>query len=158
MTTVPSLRPATDRDDAFLQRLYATTRAEEMAGTGWSAAQQREFLQAQFAARQKSYRAQFHGADWSVLTVHSRTVGAMIVHRTAAEIRLVDIALLPGHRGQGMGSALLENLKTEAARTDRPLRLSVLKSNPARRLYERMGFGPVGFDGEYIRFEMNMPK
>ncbi|QTD94255.1 hypothetical protein J4G50_19415 [Burkholderia anthina] len=39
-----------------------------------------------------------------------------------------------------MGEAVLRELLTEAAREHVPVSLSVLHGNPARRLYERLGF------------------
>jgi ribosomal protein S18 acetylase RimI-like enzyme len=83
--------------------------------------------------------------------------GAMIVARTEREIRLVDIALLPDYRGAGLGGVLLNRLQVEARTTGRPLRLSVHQSNRARRLYERLGFSPVGMTADYIRMEWRAP-
>jgi GNAT superfamily N-acetyltransferase len=59
----------------------------------------------------------------------------------------VSIAVLSGHRGQGIGTALLNALR-DAARADgiARLSLSVERDNPAYRLYERVGFRPVGHD------------
>ena len=55
----------------------------------------------------------------------------------------MGIALLPGYRGRGIGTALLGRL-IEAARTSYPaLALSVSAHNPAKRLYERLGFEVV---------------
>ncbi len=68
----------------------------------------------------------------------------MVVNRTAAEILLVDIALLPGHRNNGIGTALLQRLSGEAAASRKPLRLSVIKGHRASRLYQRAGFTKIG--------------
>jgi ribosomal protein S18 acetylase RimI-like enzyme len=65
--------------------------------------------------------------------------------------------IFPAHRGAGIGRHLLETLQFDAAHARRPLRLSVRKSNPARRLYERLGFSPIGFAGDYIRMEWTPP-
>ena len=56
------------------------------------------------------------------------------------EIRIIDIALLTLYRNAGIGSGLIEDLLAEAAATGRPVRLQVVRSNPALELYERMGF------------------
>jgi len=67
--------------------------------------------------------------------------GAVQIDRIPEEIRLVDIALLPGFRQRGIGSAILALLIEEANRSALPLALTVSKSNArARRLYERCGF------------------
>ena len=54
----------------------------------------------------------------------------------------LSMALFPGHRGRGVGTALLDRMLTAAG--DAPVSLSVSLENPARRLYERAGFRPVG--------------
>ena len=60
----------------------------------------------------------------------------------------LSMALLPGHRGRGLGTALLRHLLDRADREHDAVSLSVSLSNPARRLYERFGFqavaGPAG--------------
>ena len=56
----------------------------------------------------------------------------------------LSMALVPGHRGRGIGTALLRRLLAEAARESRAVSLSVSASNPALRLYERFGFDAVG--------------
>jgi predicted GNAT family acetyltransferase len=66
----------------------------------------------------------------------------------------VDIALTPPYRGRGLGTRLLRGLIAEAEQSGRPLSLHVETHNPARRLYERLGFRPAGDSGEvYLRME-----
>jgi len=56
----------------------------------------------------------------------------------------VATAVLPGYEGRGLGTRLLTCL-VDAARGMYPaLALSVRHDNPARRLYERLGFVTVG--------------
>jgi ribosomal protein S18 acetylase RimI-like enzyme len=50
------------------------------------------------------------------------------------------IAVLPAHRGKGVGEQLLRELLDAARGTLRAVSLSVRADNPARRLYERIGF------------------
>lgn len=84
---------------------------------------------------------------------HDRPIGRLYVDRRADEIRVVDIALLPEHRRQGIGSALLENILAEAAAAHKPVRIHVEKFNPALRLYQRLGFHQVRDTGVYFLME-----
>lgn len=59
----------------------------------------------------------------------------------------VSIALLPGWRGRGIGSELLIALLAYADVRYSAVSLSVDPANPARRLYERLGFEQVGANG-----------
>ncbi len=66
-----------------------------------------------------------------------------------ADVPELAIATVPDRRGTGLGGALLRALVTAAARSGAPaLSLSVRRDNPARRLYARHGFVPVGRVGE----------
>ena len=69
------------------------------------------------------------------------------VDRTADEILVIDISLLPEFRNQGIGSALLQGVLGEAAEANRAVRLSVMNGNPAQRLYQRLGFVQIGESG-----------
>ncbi len=89
-----------------------------------------------------------------VAEVNGEPVGAAWVRRWPSSDRgygFVDqatpelsMALLPGHRGRGIGTALLRRLLAEAARDSEAVSLSVSESNAALRLYERFGFAVVG--------------
>lgn len=55
----------------------------------------------------------------------------------------LGIAVLPAHRGRGVGSALLTRLLEAARAQYDSVSLSVSSHNPAVRLYERLGFQRV---------------
>ena len=75
------------------------------------------------------------------------------VDRGPVEIRILDIALLPEYRGRGIGTAMLEELLTEARESGVPVRMHVERSNPAQSLYTRLGFEPVEERGLYYLLE-----
>ena len=59
----------------------------------------------------------------------------------------VSIAVLPGHRGKGVGTQLLNELRRRARDQGvRRLSLSVERDNAAYGLYERLGFQAIGRD------------
>lgn len=135
-----ALRPIGPDDLVFLSQVYASTRREELAPLGWSAAQQAAFLGQQFAAQHHHYTTHYAGASFQVILVRGQTAGRLYVARWPAEIRIVDIALLPEFRGAGVGSRLLAGLLAEADRAGAAVSIHVEKHNPALRLYERLGF------------------
>ena len=134
------LRPVTREDDAFLFTLYASTRARELAAWGWSPAQQDVFLRMQYQAQSRHYAARYPAEGHTLIEVDGQPVGRQWLARTEAEVWLVDLALLPSHRGQGLGTRLLGAIQEEAARARVPVRLHVTRDNPALRLYARHGF------------------
>jgi GNAT superfamily N-acetyltransferase len=151
--SLPIYRQAAPRDEAFLFRLYVTTRADELAGTGWPAAQQAQFLRSQYTARQSSYRATFPRPEIQIASIGPAPVGAVIVHRSDEEMRVVDIAFLPAYRGKGYGTAWLRDRQAEARTAGKPLRLHALKQSRAVILYLRLGFAPAGENGLYLKME-----
>jgi ribosomal protein S18 acetylase RimI-like enzyme len=75
------------------------------------------------------------------------------VHRGESEIRIVDIALLPDYRGNGIGTALLRDLFSEADAAGKTVTIHVERFNPALRLYERLGFALAEDKGVYLFLE-----
>jgi GNAT superfamily N-acetyltransferase len=142
------LRAVEEADGPFLRRLYALSRPE-LALAGWSADQLESFLAMQFSARERHYREWFPAADDLLVLLDGQPVGRLCVDRGAAEIRIVDVALLPEHQGSGIGSALLSGLQEEAAVAGVPLALQVEAGNPAANLYGRLGFVIDAGDGVY---------
>lgn len=62
-------------------------------------------------------------------------------------VNIHDLAVLPGHRGAGIGKALLGAVETEALKRGAcKITLEVLTGNPARHLYAREGFGDYQLD------------
>ncbi len=143
------LRAAQHEDEAFLLQVYASTRAEEMALVPWTNEQKAAFLRFQFQAQRSGYQASFPAAQNWVILREDASVGRMIVQDGDGEILLIDIALLPEYRGQGMGTALITELMARAAGQHKALRLHVETFNPALKLYERLGFVKTGEMGVY---------
>lgn len=139
------LRPATDDagDLAFLCALYASTRAEELAPVPWPDDVKTAFLRSQFEAQHVHYHQHYAGANFDVIMLNKTPIGRLYVHRTPNEFRLMDIALLPEYRNQGIGSALIEAVLAEADAAGIFVGLHVERFNPAYRLYTRMGFVEV---------------
>ena len=142
------LRPATAADAAFLQRVYASTRADELALTDWDVMQREAFVEMQHRAQATHYRAHWPDARQSVLvaTVNRarQDVGRLWLHLRADAIHVLDIAVLAEFRSLGIGSACLLDLMAKAGASDRAVTVSVETANPARRWYDRLGFVPVG--------------
>ena len=149
MTTAPDLRLRFElpSDEAFLMRLFASTRSAELAilrgptgESGGLSPAQEVFLRVQVRAQTLGYKAAYPQAVWQIVLVGEEPVGRLIVDRGGDAIQLVDIAFLAEHRGRGLGTALLTSLLDEAAKEGRRVRLSVVRGNPAAQLYLRLGF------------------
>jgi ribosomal protein S18 acetylase RimI-like enzyme len=137
-------------DAPFLKRVYASTRAEELALTGWSDEQKAQFCAAQFSAQDTYYREHYPTAQFCVIEHDGRAAGRLYVDRWENEIRVMDITLLPEHRRAGLGTKLLRELQDEAAAAGKSLSIHVEKFNPALGLYQRLGFQVREDKGVYV--------
>ena len=141
-----TLRPERDDDLDFLRRLYASTRADELAPLDWSVDVKDHFLRSQFEAQHSFYLEHFRESRFDVIEQAGVAIGRLYVARWPDDIRIIDIALMPEHRGRGLGGGILEALLDEAAAAGKSVSLQVEIYNPALRLYERLGFKSKGED------------
>ncbi len=133
--TAPSLRPATPADRAWVWRLKKITMRAYVVQTWglWDDAFQRSHFQ-----------TNFEPANLEVIMVGGRDVGYLQCERARHEIFLANISVEPSFQNRGLGSAVIRELQAQAAATRLPIRLQVLKTNPAaRRLYARLGFSVI---------------
>jgi len=143
------LREATPEDQPFLLEVYASTRIDELAGTGWTDDQKRAFIEMQFFTRERTYPR----VDNRIIVLDGRPIGRILVDRGETAIVLRDIALLTEYRNAGIGSRLIQDLIKEATAAQKSITLHVVSTSPAVRLYERLGFRRTGPEGAYL--EMN---
>lgn len=137
----------------FLLHLYASTREGELAHVPWTPEQKMAFLRQQFDAQHSHYQEHYAGAAFDLLSVDGRPAGRLYVARWKDTLRIVDIALMPEFRGRGIGTALVTELFAEADASGRSVSIHVESNNPARRLYERLGFRQVSEHGVYWLME-----
>jgi ribosomal protein S18 acetylase RimI-like enzyme len=130
---------AAEQDNPFFFTVYASSREAELASWGWSREDQLEFLCMQYQCQQRSYQMQYPHLESRIILFGSTPAGRILMARTGKQTVLVDISLLAEFQNLGIGSALLKEIQEEI-QSGESLRLTVLKTNPARRLYERFGF------------------
>ena len=146
-------RPILPADEPFLERLYASTRADEMAVVPWGEAEKAKFLSQQFHAQHTFYQQQFGDAEFLVIERRGESIGRLYLDRRVDEHRLIDIALLPSERGKGLGGALMRDVLAEAEAAGKAVRIHVERNNPAMRLYDRLGFRNIEDQGPYYLME-----
>jgi ribosomal protein S18 acetylase RimI-like enzyme len=136
MTRPPAirLRPASDQDRRFAYEVKRAALGPHVARVwGWDEEVQQDF----------------HSRDWAVrrpeiVVLDGVDVGTVEFVRGEADYHLGELYLLPEQQRRGIGSRLLRRLLAVADAERLPVRLEVIKINPARRLYERHGFAIRG--------------
>lgn len=148
------LRPATAEDVGFLADVVIeATRAQGRLPEGFDEQQWRKGF-----THWTMEQVQNQGPDMAtrVVEVDNERVGRLRITRTTGCIELCGIQLLPGFQRRGIGTAIIEDLKVQAAAAGIPLDLGVEKDNPdARRLYERLGFRHVAETGQEHKLRWN---
>lgn len=112
---------------------------------GWDEPTRDAFMRMQYALQCRAYTSQHPQSNPCVIELRDPgqapvAVGRLWFVQDRHALRLLDISLLARHRGGGVGERCLRRLQDIATEVRLPLRLHVNPSNPARRLYERLGF------------------
>jgi GNAT superfamily N-acetyltransferase len=138
------LRKGSAEHYAFAQHLYLSTMqpytAELMV---WDETRQR-----------LSFADQWRLDEVQIIAVDDTDVGWFQVSETSTGIRLLQFFIAPDRQRQGIGTEVLKSLVATWQLTGKPIALTVLKNNPAKRLYARCGFSVVGEMG--VKFEMRL--
>lgn len=146
------LRVSEPTDQALLERIFASTRVQELAHLA-SDEERAAFVSMQFSAQDRQYRQFCDDGEFWVVLLDGSEVGRVVLHHASDAMTLVDIALLPEARGKGVGTVLLTRMMADADAAGLPLRLHVEGNSAARRLYERLGFDALADDGRVITME-----
>jgi ribosomal protein S18 acetylase RimI-like enzyme len=140
------LRAATEADAAFVYQARVAGLKEYVARIwGWDEAYQT-----------KRFAEHYSPARYQIVVVEGGDAGALSVENRTDEVFLADIELLPEFRGRGLGTAILGTIVADAEARGLPVTLPVLKVNPARRLYERLGFVLTGQSDTH--YHMSTPR
>ena len=124
-----TFRAATETDMPFLLELRRKTMSEHLRLSG---------IEPSESERVERVLARFECAE--IILLSGKPVGLLKVARDGKNWDLIQIQVLPEKQGTGLGSEVLTKLLDEAVQAKAAVTLSVLKVNPARRLYERLGF------------------
>ncbi|RAS28865.1 GNAT family N-acetyltransferase [Paraburkholderia bryophila] len=143
-----TLRPATHADEAFLFELRKATMTEHLTRVGE-------------AVDDAAHRARLlHRYDAAqVICIDGAPAGLLKAYRTDTEWVVVQVQIVPARQGHGIGARALQAVLRIAQTDALPVTLKVLKGNPAKRLYDRLGFKIDGEDETqfYMRYTPRAP-
>jgi ribosomal protein S18 acetylase RimI-like enzyme len=137
-----ALRTCTKEDREFVYEAQRAGLREYVIATwgGWKEEEQRE-----------RFLSRFSPGRFEIVTRDGADVGFVEIVRGGDQLVVGNIELVPRYQRQGIGTVLLRRFIGEAAGL--PVRLQVLRVNPARSLYERLGFLVVGETETHFRME-----
>ncbi len=143
------LRTMHAEDESVFSDLYAEMRVPELAVLPWSADEKRAFCDSQYSLQDAHYRQ--HYADLQLLAIchNGLVIGRLYLATVDGALVVMDITIAASARGHCIGSQLLAEVLRGADARGQEVRLHVEPTNPATRLYLRLGFVAVGEAGIY---------
>jgi ribosomal protein S18 acetylase RimI-like enzyme len=138
-------RKATDDDKPFLWKLKVASLRPYVAQIyGWDEPTQYGY-----------FENGFHPSAIQIIQYDGQNVGMYELQESVKSWFLAVIMVLPEFQNKGIGSTIIQRMIDDIAVSNKPLRLQVFKVNPARRLYERLGFVKLGESKTHIQMEMS---
>jgi ribosomal protein S18 acetylase RimI-like enzyme len=126
-------RPAMESDIDFLFALHIATMKEYVDKTwGW----EDDFQESLF-------RRNYVPSGIQIVTYLGRDMGMLSMEERDADIFLRAIEIHPEYQGKGIATAIVNRIIADGVQKMKPVFLRVLRVNPAKRLYDRLGFSVV---------------
>jgi ribosomal protein S18 acetylase RimI-like enzyme len=127
--TLISFRPAHAHDFDYCASLYFAGMEEVIRQ-----------LKLDMAAQVASFRRQWVSTEVRIIALDRVDVGWLQSRVVDGSLFLAQLFVNATHQRQGIGTEVLSRIGDEAARACQAVTLGVVKTNPALRLYERLGF------------------
>ena len=124
-----ALHPALQQDFDYCRRLY-------FAEMKWII----EELDLDRAAQETGFQQQWDPAQVRIITLDGADIGWLQTITEDHQLFVAQMFLDRPFQRRGIGTEVMKRLIGEAAGFNQTVRLAVVKINPARRLYERLGF------------------
>ncbi|GLS20277.1 hypothetical protein GCM10007874_32940 [Labrys miyagiensis] len=149
-----SLRRADETDAPFLFDLFRGHTGSRLRMGGLPEDVIEQLVAMQYRARVQSYRDRFPDACWSVIEAAGVPIGELIVTGEPGALYVVDIALNPGHRQQGIGSALMRTVMAAGAARGGVRAMVAANNEASLRMFRRLGFSETNDeDGVYLELQ-----
>lgn len=140
-----SYRPATAADFDYLWALHSESLRESIDRVyGWEDEWQANYFQERFDPPTRQ-----------IILYDQKPAGALGLEWQEKALYIAYIAISQDYRGQGLGSTIIKAIIRRGSEAGLPVTLNVLRGNPAKKLYERLGFEVIA--EEETRFLMIHP-
>lgn len=131
-----SFRRAKQQDMDWIYALFRSTMKEYIEQTwGWEELFQRH-----------GFAENLPASSFTIAALNGEDIGAYSLAEKADHLWLEMLLILEDFQHRGLGTRMIQALQTEASLKGKPLRLSVLKLNPASEFYLKLGFSLSGED------------
>jgi ribosomal protein S18 acetylase RimI-like enzyme len=140
------LRHATADDIAFLWDVFRLSMRDYITQARGEWNEQRE---------ESQFRHQLDLTTTQVIRTNNLAVGFIMAPMKDGARWIHTICIAPEHQNRGIGTEVIRLVIAESEKQEMELFLSVLKVNPARRLYERLGFRVIEEAKHHLRMQFH---
>ena len=130
-----TLRPAEDHDFDYCWSLYA-------AEAAWMI----ELMNLDNDAQALHFRKRWVASEVQIIASDDADAGWLQTRMDGSALFLVQLFIAKMCQGRGIGTEVMQILISTAERARQAMTLGVVKTNPALRLYKRLGFYVTGDD------------
>ena len=78
--------------------------------------------------------------DAQIILFNDQKIGLLKISEFQNRIEIIQIQIEPEFQGKGIGQKIIKSIIEKASEKKLPIKLSVLKGNKAKKLYESVGF------------------
>lgn len=103
------------------------------------------------------FKKHFQAEEISIILIDNQEVGYFKLTKSSDSSFLEGIYIQSQSRNQGIGSKVILDLAKRCSEMGSPLQLTVLKTNPAKSLYERLGFSVIDETDRNFLMEFKAP-
>ena len=143
-----TFRNVEDKDQQFIEIVYRSTREKELSLTNWTEDEKHRFIIMQSIAQLAEYKKNYKDAVYKIICYKNKPAGRLYLWESNHEIRVIDISLLPKFRSKGIGGKILRDIIQVARQQNKIVSLNVVRNNPAKKLYERVGFTTISTNND----------
>lgn len=126
---------AEESDKNFLIHLRKTTMTEHLEKAGLYLSEEQHIS-----------RVNFNYENAYLICTSNQKIGVLKYIETKNTIEILQLQILPDYQGLGIGKSIVNKLIAVSKTYKKNLTLKVLKQNPARHLYQGVGFDIVNED------------
>lgn len=128
-------RKAVEADIAYLLWLRKETMEEHLVNSGISLNEEEQLLRINYLFDQAK-----------MVLLDGEVIGLLKLDEKENEVEIVQVQIDPKFQRKGLGRQIIESVIENSLSQQKEISLSVLKQNPAKDLYLRMGFKVVSED------------